>query len=146
MAAISTGKNEPNLTHWIERLRNVEPGNACTPPPCSVRSVPKRNAVPALMDALIDDVPEVRRMAAAALGEIGAEARMAIPALMQSLKDRDDHVRRRCIIALGGMGSEARMAAPAWCKHCATLSPWCAAGPPPHWERSVPPLRRRFPH
>src|SRR5438093_13759786 len=91
LVATSTGKNEPNLTHWIERLRDVEPAkrlHAATV--LGSLGAKAKNAVPALMDALTDDYPEVRRMAAAAIGEIGAEARMAIPTLIQSLKDRDD--------------------------------------------------------
>ena len=146
MATISTGRYEPNLTQWIERLRDFEPAKRLHAATVLGSLGPRaKNAVPALMDALRDRIPEVRRMAAAALSEIGGEARMAIPALMQSVKDPDENVRRRCIIALGGMGVEARMAAAGrWFRRCATRINWCVVGPPLPSARSAPRRLRRF--
>jgi HEAT repeat protein len=46
-------------------------------------------AVPALMGCLTDRDPEVRRLAAYALGEIGPPAAKALPALKQLLGDED---------------------------------------------------------
>ena len=69
------------------------------------------------MDALTDDYPEVRHMAAAAIGEMSGRARMAIPTLIQSLKDRDESVRRRC-------------ASSPWAGSSDTPPPWCTCSDP----------------
>jgi HEAT repeat protein len=50
-------------------------------------------AVEALMEALKDRSPYVRRAAAKALEQIGPEARAAVPALRNTLKDPDEGVR-----------------------------------------------------
>ena len=52
---------------------------AKSPPPALGRI--GRDAVPALITALQDDDNDVRRWAAEALGNIGAQARDAVPAL-----------------------------------------------------------------
>ena len=51
-------------------------------------------AVPDLTQALKDVSPDVRREAAAALGQIGPAAKLAAPALTELLKDKDEGVRR----------------------------------------------------
>src|SRR5207245_2257189 len=64
-----------------------------------------RAALPALVLALQDPCPLVRRWAAASLGEIGSPAAAAIPALIEAL-DEDD-VKNRAVAAatLGKIGS-----------------------------------------
>src|SRR5262245_33266996 len=52
-----------------------------------------KDQVPALMAALTDRDPEVRRSAAETLGSIGQEAYAAVPALMAALKDQESNVR-----------------------------------------------------
>lgn len=55
----------------------------------------------------------VRMQAAAALGQIGAEARKAVPALTEALTDEDESIRQWAAHALGQIGPEARSAVPA---------------------------------
>jgi HEAT repeat protein len=66
-----------------------------------------------LVKQLQSDDPEVRRAAAKALEEGGAESKVAVPALCRALKDRDTFVRRFAAQALGAIGPEARSAVPA---------------------------------
>jgi len=70
-------------------------------------------AVPALIEALKDHDPAVRRNAAWALGDIGPEAKAAIPTLIELLKDHDQRVHRDAAAALGMIGPEAKVAIPA---------------------------------
>src|SRR5262245_58983949 len=65
-------------------------------------------AVQALIDALKDKEPDVRKTSAQSLGKIGKEAKAAVPALAEALKDKDVNVRGAAALALGRMGSEAR--------------------------------------
>src|SRR5262245_35627751 len=72
-----------------------------------------RNALKAIqtsLDNLIDDLkhgkPDARRAAAAALGELGPQAKAAIPTLVQLLKDRDESVREAAASALAGIDPE----------------------------------------
>ncbi len=69
-------------------------------------------AVPALREALKDRDKEVRRSAAYALEQIGAEAASAVPELKEALKDRDKKVRRSAAYALEQIGAEAASAVP----------------------------------
>lgn len=94
-----------------------------------------KEAVTALSKALNDTNSEVRRFAAASLGNIGTEAREAVPALIQRLhiddgymiaealgkigypspllpllKDKDKNVRKWVAYALGKMGPSAKEA------------------------------------
>jgi chromosome segregation ATPase len=57
-------------------------------------------AVPALLDRLADDNPDVRRWAATVLGEIGPEASLAAEALLIALDDENEEVREAARIAL----------------------------------------------
>jgi HEAT repeat protein len=64
----------------------------------AARTLPNRNGdatqvVPALIEALKDHEPDVRRSAAIGLGTFGEQAKDAIPALQTLLNDRDVRVR-----------------------------------------------------
>jgi hypothetical protein len=72
-----------------------------------------KTAVPALAEALKDEVAPVRAGAAAALYWIAAEAGTAVPALTGALQDRDSRVRRVSAMALARIGLGARSAVPA---------------------------------
>ena len=61
--------------------------------------------IPGLLKALNDQYWDVRRSAAAALGQLGSEA--AIPGLLKALEHQDYHVRWSAAVALGQLGSEA---------------------------------------
>ncbi len=63
-----------------------------------------REAVPLLIEGLKDRKPEIRSMAAWALGEIGD--RRAIAALERTLEDKAPEVRREAVVALGKLGAE----------------------------------------
>jgi HEAT repeat protein len=63
--------------------------------------------------ALRDPSPEVRREAAAKLGNVGPADPAALPALRAALNDADAGVRREAIVALAKCGPAAREAAPA---------------------------------
>ncbi len=62
------------------------------------------SAVPALIRALDDANPEVRRWAASALGRIGPDADDAVPALTDALTDDDENVRKAASAALESVG------------------------------------------
>jgi HEAT repeat protein len=66
-----------------------------------------------LVKQLRSDENEVRRAAAKALEEGGAESKAAVPALINALKDRDTFVRRFSAQALGAIGPDAHGAIPA---------------------------------
>lgn len=66
-----------------------------------------------LVKQLQSDDSEVRRAAAKALEEGGAESKAAVPALIIALKDRDTFVRRFSAQALGAIGPQAHRAVPA---------------------------------
>lgn len=53
---------------------------------------------------------EARRVAAAALAEMGADARGALPELIDALDDKDPGVRRLATQVLGNIGPDAREA------------------------------------
>jgi HEAT repeat protein len=67
------------------------------------------SAIPALMDALRDHDPNIRRAACIALGQIGDTA--AVPALIQRLGDANWSVRNAACIALGQVGDTAAVPA-----------------------------------
>ncbi|MGI2904333.1 HEAT repeat domain-containing protein [Tolypothrix sp. VBCCA 56010] len=72
-----------------------------------------RDAVPDLRKALKDTSWQVRRSAAQALGNIGAEASSAVPDLISALKkDRNYTMRRSAAEALGNIGMKASSAVP----------------------------------
>lgn len=56
---------------------------------------------------------DMRRAAAKALAESGADAKPAVAALADALKDKDTYVRRFAAQALGEVGPDARSAVPA---------------------------------
>ena len=60
------------------------------------------DAVPALMQALKDQNPDVRNNAAWALAKIGEDA---VPALIQALQDQDSQVHANAVLALGEIGT-----------------------------------------
>jgi HEAT repeat protein len=62
--------------------------------------------------ALRDPRPEVRREAAAKLGNVGPSDPAALPTLRAALDDADAGVRREAIVALVKCGPAAREAAP----------------------------------
>lgn len=66
-------------------------------------------AVAPLTAALQDPTREARAAAAYALGQIGAPARPATPALMKALKDGEKEVRRQAAQALGRIIAAERM-------------------------------------
>ncbi len=70
-------------------------------------------AVPALLDALKHEKPEVRSTVIAALGHIGPAASDATPQLIRILKDDDDTVRYRAVRALHEFERRAQPAIPA---------------------------------
>jgi HEAT repeat protein len=61
-----------------------------------------REAVPALVARLRDDVRDVRRAAASALGKINDDE--ALEGLLESIRDNDGHVRKAVVLALGALG------------------------------------------
>jgi hypothetical protein len=70
-------------------------------------------AVPALIEALHDDKPRVRELAALALARMGPEAESSVPELIVALQDSDLEVQRSAARALGQIGPEANQAIPA---------------------------------
>jgi HEAT repeat protein len=68
--------------------------------------------VPRLIALLGDRDPAVRRLAAAALWELGPDARAAVDALTLALKDKDEEVRTNAAGALAALGHAARPAVP----------------------------------
>jgi len=69
-------------------------------------------AMPDLLEALGRKDQDARRVAAAAIGDVGPEARDAIPALIRALADGHAGVRVCAMLALGKIGPEARAAVP----------------------------------
>lgn len=72
----------------------------------AVRDLPQHRddaaeVIPALIEALKDDVPEVRRSAAFGLGTFGEQAKDAVPALQAALQDSSSEVRKAAAVALG---------------------------------------------
>src|SRR4051812_4830610 len=107
LATVSTGKNEPNLQFWVERLRDRDASKRLHAVTVLGSLGPRaRAALPALLEALPDPSLEVRRLAAVALGEVGPEGCLAVPALIQALQDEDETVRRRVVAALYELGQE----------------------------------------
>ncbi|MEW6160705.1 MAG: HEAT repeat domain-containing protein, partial [Verrucomicrobiota bacterium] len=64
-------------------------------------------AVSALTEALKDNAPDVRRLAAYALGEIGPKAAPAIPALKELMADRDGTVVQQVVNSLRNIDPKA---------------------------------------
>src|SRR5262249_8480934 len=71
-------------------------------------------AVPALSNALTDQSPQVRVLAAVAIKAMGPTAAGAVPALVRALdEDSDENVRVTVAAAFGAMGDAAKAAVPA---------------------------------
>jgi HEAT repeat protein len=63
--------------------------------------------VPALIEATRDSSVYVRRVAAEALGKVGAVAKSAVPALLEAMEDADEMVDRNAGEALKKIDPEA---------------------------------------
>ena len=74
---------------------------------------PAAKAAPALVNALADPNPILRRNAAFALGKIRARPEWAVPALGVLLRDSNEEVRMYAAIALKKFGAQAASAVPA---------------------------------
>jgi HEAT repeat protein len=70
-------------------------------------------SVPALIEHLKDEDPDIRCWAARSLGRSGSRAKEAVPALVEALNDPDKNVRLSTAYALGDLGLTAREAVPA---------------------------------
>ena len=84
-----------STAHWLKQLRSSEPTIRLQ----AIRALQDRkddaaDVVPALVEALKDDVIDVRRTAAGTLGSFGEKAIAAVPALMAALRDREPSVRK----------------------------------------------------
>lgn len=71
-----------------------------------------REAVPILMQNLMQEDAHVRREATTSLGKLGADSAAAVPGLVQALRDKDTKVRMGAATALGQIGPAAREAIP----------------------------------
>src|SRR5689334_17527820 len=77
---------------------------------CSKGAAPTGRTVDQLRQALKGPSAQARGEAAAALGELGPQARPAVGDLAEALKDRDEQVRVKAAAALWGIGRDAREA------------------------------------
>ena len=96
-----TGCSSGSTAHWIGQLKSPAPADRLQ----AIRKLQDRKAdaaevVPALIDALGDDVTDVRRTAAGTLGAFASEAQSAVPALTAALRDREPSVRKSAGSAL----------------------------------------------
>ncbi len=69
-------------------------------------------ALPALIDALSDHNAQVRRCAAAALGDMSTNAAAAIPALVRTLQDTNTDVRRAVLASLADLKAKPELVVP----------------------------------
>src|SRR3954470_10300000 len=98
--------DELPLPELVRRLKHPDTADRRAAAAALGRLGPKAGpAVPALAEALSDEDLYVRRLAALALGDIGAGG--AVPALIEALGDEDEGARRRAAVALGEIGPEA---------------------------------------
>jgi HEAT repeat protein len=73
-----------------------------------------KDAIDPLIEAMKKDKSaDVRKAAAAALGNIGTQSDKVVPALMGALKDKSPQVNLAAVNALGQYGMDARPAVPA---------------------------------
>jgi|GEM_PF-4299512 len=70
-------------------------------------------SVPALIEALNHQKPEIRQEAVHALGWIGEDANAAVPALTARLQDESLPIRWQAASSLGSIGAKASAAVPA---------------------------------
>ncbi len=64
--------------------------------------------LPALIEALKDPSPAIRRQVANALGNLGPSAEAAVPALVATTRDPDDWVRHQAFEALKKIRAESK--------------------------------------
>jgi len=88
-------------------------GGGWWPFECGHAKIDIRSALPALMVALRDSDSYVRAWAAAAIGDVGANAAEAVPVLTELLEKGDEGSRNSACLALGKIGPAARSALPA---------------------------------
>ena len=69
-------------------------------------------AVPALIEAMEDERPDVRREVLFTLGSIGPQAKAAVAVARKALADPDQSVRYSAVWALGRIGPDASVALP----------------------------------
>lgn len=112
------GQKKEDLPRYIKDLTAKEPKDrvaACAGIGAigELRKVYAKDAVDPLCDVLRKDADAtVRRAAAAALGQISADAVKATPALIQGLKDADNNVKVASATSLAVIGPGAKEAAP----------------------------------
>jgi HEAT repeat protein len=105
------------LGYWLERLREVQDDPRLAPPdwhkaPWALSQI-GAPAVPALIDLLRSEKPEVRLRAIRPLLVIARGASDAAPALTRLLTDDDARIRQWAAAALGQMGAAGAGAIPA---------------------------------
>ena len=81
-------------------------------------------AVPALLEALHDDVPELRSAAIVALTRSGVEPKEILPALIYLLNDKVVTVRLDAINAIGSFNADAALATEPLAKALLDAEPW----------------------
>jgi len=105
-------------TQWVTTSLREPHKRAVVPAPAGSPADPPKpapaEALPALLEKLRAEKPDVRMEAAAAIGRLGPQAKAAAPALLGAFpQEKDPFARRAMIAALGAIGPEAREAAPA---------------------------------
>ena len=105
-------------TQWVTTSLREPHKRAVVPAPAGAPADPPKpapaEALPALLEKLRAEKPDVRMEAAAAIGRLGPQAKAAAPALLAAFpQEKDPFARRAMIAALGAIGPEARDAAPA---------------------------------
>ncbi len=110
--ALHPRNDEEKVADLIRRLQSADPRARLNAATVLGRMGPRAlEAAPALVAALRDDNVHLRKMAALALGDLGAVE--AVPPLIEALRDPDAAVRRRAAVALGELGPWAQGALPA---------------------------------
>jgi HEAT repeat protein len=71
-----------------------------------------RGQVASLIQALNDEDPSIRLIAACAISHLGPKAAAAAPVLASGLREKESEWREVCAIALGSIGPAARDAVP----------------------------------
>ena len=105
-------------TQWVTTSLREPHKRSVVPAPAGAPADPPKpapaEALPALLERLRAEKPDVRMDAAAAIGRLGPQAKAAAPALLAAFpQEKDPFARRAMIIALGAIGPDAREALPA---------------------------------
>lgn len=80
----------------------------------AIKASDVKDAIEPLQMALKKDSDmEVKKSAAAALGNIGSDASNTVPLLIDALKEKNNGLKTAAIVALGQYGGEAKEAIPA---------------------------------